>query len=112
MNPPGWTPEDVAYGLGHTHALPKRNSPFAKHCYRRPFWDHVSPQATCRCCDSVGDGFMLRGCLQLQARAPVLQGFPPEMFPAGYDDYLMKCMIHPEMLAIHRQMIGALLSPV
>ena len=39
-------------------------------------------------------------------RVPVLQGYPPEMFPAGYDRYLMGTMLHPEMFEIHRLMIG------
>jgi hypothetical protein len=81
MNPPGWTAEDIAYGRGQTHAMPARDSPFAKHGYRGPSWDHP--------------------------RVPVLQGYPPEMFPAGMDDTIMKCMIHPQMLTVHQQMIGA-----
>ena len=44
----------------------------------------------------------------------MLQGYPPEMFPAGYDEYIMGLMVHPEVLGIHEQMIdevrfGALL---
>jgi hypothetical protein len=105
MNPPGWTAADVAYGLGHTHAMPTRSSPFAKHGYRRPGWDHervpvlqVRLTSTFLPCHSFSHTNLKSPCAE--------QGYPPEMFPAGMDDYIMKCMIHPEMLAIHRKMLG------
>eukprot|EP01052_Picozoa_sp_SAG31_P028268 SAG31_NODE_2715_length_5203_cov_11.749412_2_plen_208_part_00 len=56
MRAPGWTDSDVAQALGCTHALPRRDTAFATHGYRRPQWDHP--------------------------RVPVLQGYPPEMFGA------------------------------
>ena len=80
MNAPGWTAADLRDGMGQTHALPMRAASFAKLGYRAPQWDHP--------------------------RVPVLQGYPPEMFPAGYDSFLMRTMLHPEMLSIHRSMLG------
>ena len=81
MRAPGWTEADIEQGLGCTHALPKRYVAFKDLGYRRPQWDHP--------------------------RVPVLKGFPPEMFAAGYDDTIMRCLTHPQMLKIHRWMLGS-----
>ena len=34
------------------------------------------------------------------SRHPILHGYAPETFPAGYDDYMMHCMSHPQMIAV------------
>ena len=80
MRPPGWTKDDIAQGLGCTHALPRRETAFQTLGYRRPQWDHP--------------------------RVPVLQGYPPEMFAAGYDEVIMRCMTHEQMIEIHQRMLG------
>ena len=80
MRPPGWSQEDIAQGLGCTHALPRRETAFQTLGYRRPQWDHP--------------------------RVPVLQGYPPEMFAAGYDATIMRCMTHEQMIELHQRMLG------
>lgn len=37
---------------------------------------------------------------------PVLQGFTPESFPAGYDGAMMGLLTHPQMLQIQRMLLG------
>eukprot|EP01052_Picozoa_sp_SAG31_P045106 SAG31_NODE_8119_length_1518_cov_2.211416_1_plen_72_part_00 len=36
-----------------------------------------------------------------------LHGVMPEYCPAAHDGYLMRCLFHPDMLRLHRQLLGS-----
>lgn len=43
---------------------------------------------------------------QLPKRVPILDGYPPESFPAGYDGGMMGLLTHPQMLELNKLMLG------
>ena len=45
--------------------------------------------------------------VQNGARLPVLDGYPPEAFPAGYDPDMMGVLTHPQMLRVNEMLLGS-----
>lgn len=43
---------------------------------------------------------------QNEKRVPVMKGYQPESFVAGYEPYIMFCLTHPQMMAVHKLMLG------
>lgn len=43
---------------------------------------------------------------QGEKRVPVMKGYQPESFVAGYEPYIMFCLTHPQMMAVHKLMLG------
>ncbi len=45
--------------------------------------------------------------VQNPPRLPMLDGYPPESFPAGYDADMMGVLTHPQMLRVNEMLLGA-----
>ena len=43
---------------------------------------------------------------QNKNRVPIMKGYGPEGFVAGYEPYIMFCLTHPQMMAVHKLMLG------